>query len=75
MGLSIHGSHPGYNVTQGSCPPIEIDSEAHSMHGTTGGCDGRGRGSVKPLVFDFLLPLFCFPFYCLVNGTNKYLLC
>ena len=42
-------------VTQGSCPSIEIDSEAHSMHGTTGGYDGRGSEPAKPLGFNFLL--------------------
>ena len=47
----MHGSHPGYIVNQGSCPPIEIDSEAYSMHGTTGGCDGRGSEPAKPLGF------------------------
>ena len=50
MGLSMHGSYPGCSGhkhvstrAQGSCPPVERDSEAHSMHGTTGGCDGEGR--------------------------------
>ena len=66
VGLSMHGSHPGYIVTQGSCPPIEIDSEAHSMHGTTGGCDGRGSEPAKPLGFYFLLSIFCFLYYYLV---------
>ena len=42
-------------VTQGSCPPIERDSEAHSMHGTTGGYDERGSEPAKPLGFNFLL--------------------
>ena len=44
------------------------------MHGATGGCDGEGRGSVKPQVFDFLLPLFCYTVYSLVNGTHEYFL-
>ena len=56
----MHGSYPGYSLTQGSCPPIEIDSEAHSMHGSTGERGGEGREPAKPLGLSFWFLLFCF---------------